>query len=178
MARTCLLVYLLLLACYVLTPLNQAQALSQAEIHVIALNAERSFTHIVELWKDQRFDDLYEVGTFASQSDISPEGFSRYMSYATRDLQCCWRMLQDVQTTVDIPERAYIRARLGFKNKEYLVWRGQDRYVARGFAEEETLTFVLQYERQQWRIDLFRILELSGIALEIPAYPVPYWRPY
>jgi hypothetical protein len=37
--------------------------------------------------------------------------------------------------------------------------------------KEETLTFLLQLEDDAWRIDLFRILALSGIPLEIPGVP-------
>ena len=176
--RTVLLINLLLVVCFSLLQPDPARGLTRSDINAIALNAERRFTHIVRLWKDQRFEDLYDLGTFASQVDISVEGFIRYMGYATRSLQCCWRMIQDVKTTVDSPERVYIQARLGFKNKEFLVLRGQHRYIARGFDEEETLTFVLHHERQQWRIDLFQILGLSGIDMEIPAYPVRPWRPY
>ena len=56
--------------------------------------------------------------------------------------------------------------------------RGQQRFVARGFLEEETLTFLVQFEDQRWRIDLFRVLALSGVPLEFPGHTFPFFRPY
>jgi hypothetical protein len=158
---------------------RHAYALTQDEINRIAFVAQRSFEHIVQLWKDEAFAELYDHGTFASQVDISPEGFTRYMGYATRSLQCCWRTIQAIESIVEAPDKVYVKARLGFKNKEFLVLRGQHRFLARGFAEEETLTFLLQHEREQWRVDLFRILALSGVPVEIPGYPPLFFRrPY
>jgi hypothetical protein len=63
---------------------GRAQELTLDELRQIAFTAQRGFEHILQLWKEQRFVDLYEFGTFASQVDISPEAFTRYMSYATR----------------------------------------------------------------------------------------------
>jgi hypothetical protein len=65
---------------------------------------------------------------------------------------------------------------VGFKNKEFLVLRGQHRFLARGFAEQETLTFAVRWEEARWRIDLFRVLALSGVALEVPGSS--FYRPY
>lgn len=149
----------------------RAQELTQEDVQRIAFEAQRAFEHIVQLWKDQRAAELYTFGTFTSQADISPEAFVRYMSYATRTLQCCWATLQNVSTRFVSPEQVYVRGRLGFKNREHLIVRGHERFLARGFEEEETLTFLVQYEDQYWRIDLFRILALSGIPLEIPGVP-------
>ncbi len=154
----------------------QAQELTQEDVHRITFEAQRTFEHIVQLWKDQRAAELYGFGTFLSQSDISPEAFERYMSYATRTLQCCWETLRNVSTRFVNPDQVYVRGLLGFKNKEYLVVRGNERFVARGFAERETLTFLLQFEDQHWRIDLFRILALSGASLDIPGTPLQWQR--
>ncbi len=148
-----------------------AQEQTTHESKLIAFAAERSLAHLVRLWKDKRFDALYKLGTFASQVDISPEGFERQMGFATRTLQCCWQTIQDIESTVESPRRVYVKARLGFKTKEFLVLQEQHRTIARGFAEEETLTFLLQFERQQWRLDLFRLLALSGIPLEVHTHP-------
>jgi hypothetical protein len=155
---------------------GQAQELTPNDLKQIAFAAQRGFEHILQLWKDQRFAELYEFGTFASQVDISPEAFVRYMSYAPRTLQCCWLLLQHVESRVVAPDTVYVRARVGFKNKEFLVLRGQNRFLARGFAEQETLTFVVRWEEARWRIDLFRILDLSGISLEVPG--ASFYRPY
>jgi hypothetical protein len=156
----------------------KAQELTRDDINRTIFEAERGFAHVVQLWKDMRFAELYEHGTFASQVDLSPEGFVRYMGYATRMLQCCWETIQDLQGRFDSLNRVYVKARLGFKNKEFLVMRGQQRFVARGFVEEETLTFLMQFEDQRWRIDLFRVLALSGVPLELPGHSSPFFRPY
>ena len=155
---------------------GKAQELTTDDLKHIAFAAQRSFEHILQLWKDQRFAALYEFGTFDSQVDLSPEAFERYMSYATRTLECCWLLLQHVESRLVAPDTLYVKARVGFKNKEFLVLRGQHRFIARGFAEQETLTFVVRWEEPRWRINLFRVLALSGVALEFPgAY---FYRPY
>ena len=155
---------------------GMAQEWTPDELRQIAFTAQRSFEHILQLWKEQRFVELYEFGTFASQVDISPEAFARYMSYATRTLECCWLLLQNVESRIVAPDTVYVKGRIGFKNKEYLVVRGRNRFIARGFAEQETLTFAVRWEEARWRIDLFRILALSGIALDIPGAFL--YRPY
>ena len=153
---------------------GMAQELTSDDLKNMAFAAQRGFEHILQLWKDQRFTAMYEFGTFASQVDLSPEAFERYMSYATRTLQCCWLLLQHVESRIVAPDTAYVKARVGFKNKEFLVVRGQHRFIARGFAEQETLTFAVRWEESRWRIDLFRILALSGVSLEFPGFYRPY----
>jgi hypothetical protein len=153
-----------------------AQELTPNDLRRIAFAAQRGFEHILQLWKDQRFAELYEFGTLASQVDISPEAFVRYMSYATRTLECCWLLFQHVESRVVAPDTVYVKGRVGFKNKAFLVLRGQHRFIARGFAEQETLTFAVRWEEARWRIDLFRILDLSGVSLEVPG--AFFYRPY
>ena len=171
-----LLVSVLVLSLFVSPVSGIAQELTTADLRYIAFTAQRGFEHILQLWKDQRFAELYEFGTFASQVDVSPEAFARYMSYASRTLECCWLLLQNVESRVVAPDTVYVKARVGFKNKEFLVMRGQHRYIARGFAEQETLTFPVRWEASRCRIDLFRILALSGVSLEFPGSS--FYRPY
>jgi hypothetical protein len=174
--RRLLLVSVLMLSLFVSPVSGIAQELTTDDLRYIAFTARRGFEHILQLWKDQRFAELYEFGTFASQVDLSPEAFERYMSYASRTLQCCWLLLQNVESRVVAPDTVYVKARVGFKNKEFLVMRGQHRYITRGFAEQETLTFLVRWEASRWRLDLFRILALSGVSLEFPGSS--FYRPY
>ena len=156
----------LMLCLWVCPGPGQAQELTANDLKQIAFAAQRGFEHILQLWKDQRFAELYEFGTFASQVDISPEAFVRYMSYASRTLECCWLLLQHVESRVVAPDTVYVQARVGFKNTGFLVLPGQNRGVARGFAAQETLTFAMRWEDARWRIDLFRVLDLSGVSLD------------
>lgn len=158
--------------------LSHAQDFSDVERQRIAFTAQRGFEQIVQLWKDKRFEDLYTFGTFASQAELSPEAFEQYMRHATRTLQCCWATLQDVTSRFETVDRIYIKGRFGFRNKEFLVVRDRERFVARAFLEEETLTFLVQREEERWRVDLFRILALSGTPLEIPGAPFFLHRHY
>ncbi len=167
-AARLLLALLLLAGLWSPLEAQDRDGLDRAERQRLALAAERSFVQMVRLWKDQRFEELYELGTLASQVDLSPEAFARQMQHASRTLQCCWAMVRDLSSRLQTPERVYVRARLGFKNKAFLIVQGEHRVVARGFDETETLTFVLQREEQGWRIDLFKVLALSGVSLELP----------
>jgi hypothetical protein len=157
---------------------SEAQELTRDRLHRITFEAEREFAQMVQLWKDRRFAELYARGTLASQGDLSPEAFVRYMGYATRALECCWQTLHGLHSRFAAPDRVYVTARLGFKHKEFLVMHGQHHIVARGATEEETLTFLLQREAHAWRINLFRILALSGVPLDLPGSLVPLFRPY
>src|SRR4029434_1842755 len=128
-----------LVVCLFVRPVpGMAQELTPNDLRQIAFAAQRGFEHILRLWKDQRFAELYEFGTVASQVDISPEAFARYMSYASRTLQCCWLLFQHVENRVVAPDTVYVKARVGFKNKEFLVLRGYNRFLARGFAEQRS----------------------------------------
>ena len=181
MRRKCRLYRRLYTSVFVLSLLTMwsngiAQELTSHDIHRIRLEAERGFAQIIQLWKDGRFAELYTYGTFASQVDLSPEAFVYHMGHATRTLQCCWQTIQGVESRFDSPERVYVKARLGFKRREFLVVRGQHRFIARGFLAEETLTFLLQQEEQAWRLDLFRILALSGVPLELPSHSLFHLR--
>src|SRR5262249_57404790 len=91
--RRLLLVSVLLLSLFGSPVPGMTQELTLDDLRRIAFTAQRSFEHILQLWKDKRFAELYEFGTFASQVDLSPEAFERYMSYASRTLECCWLLL-------------------------------------------------------------------------------------
>ena len=73
------LVGVLVICLFVRPGLGLAQELTPNDLKRIAFAAQRGFEHILQLWKDQRFAELYEFGTFASQVDISPEAFARFM---------------------------------------------------------------------------------------------------
>ena len=69
-----------LVICLFVCPVpGRAQELTPNDLKQIAFAAQRGFEHILQLWKDQRFAELYEFGTFASQVDISPEAFARFI---------------------------------------------------------------------------------------------------
>jgi len=174
--RRFLLVSVLLISLFGSPVPGMTQELTIDDLRHIAFTAQRGFEHILQLWKDKRFAELYEFGTFASQVDLSPEAFERYMSYASRTLECCWLLLQNVESHVVAPDMVYVKARVGFKNTGFLVMRGQHRFIARGFAAQETLTFPVRWEAARWRIDLFRVLALSGISFESPG--TFFYRPY
>ena len=111
------LVGVLVLSLLVRAVPGTAQELSADDLKQMAFAAQRGFEHILQLWKDQHFAELYEFGTFASQVDLSPEAFERYMSYATRTLQCCWLLLQQVESRIVAPDTAYVKARVVSKTK-------------------------------------------------------------
>ena len=120
----------------------------------------------VDLWREQKFDDLYELGTVQSQGQFQKEQFIELMKNSNKKLQCCWATLQDLQGFVESPTRIAVRAKLGYENFQHTKNNTPDRdtefsqWVISSSFDPHTFLMVLEQER--WRIDLTEVLLASG----------------
>ena len=72
----------------------------------------RDFELILDLWRDGRYDDLFER-TAAGKN--SKEQLAEKLASATRRPACCWEKMQDAQVSLKSERAAVVRARLGFE---------------------------------------------------------------
>ena len=87
---------------------SEAVNRSNAEQEVL-----RDFEQILDLWRDGRYDDLFER-TAAGKN--SKEQLTDKLTSASRRPACCWEKMQDAQVTVKSARAAVVRAKLGFED--------------------------------------------------------------
>jgi len=71
----------------------------------------RDFELILDLWRDGRYDDLYQ----RTAGKGSREQFAERLAAGTRKPACCWEKMQDARVSLKSPRAAVVRARLGFE---------------------------------------------------------------
>lgn len=133
----------LLLCLLAALPLWGRQAAVDDE--AIRSDAVRGFETILDLWRDGRYDELYQR-TLISGKDTK-ESFSRRMAAAPLKPSCCWEKMQEVDVRVKTPTSVVVSARLGLD--------------APGALEYKTKAFKLLLEDGKWRIARSDLLALA-----------------
>lgn len=110
-------------------------------------DARRSLEEILDIWRDGRYDSLYER-TFNSGRH-SKESFISKVKSASRKPACCWEKMQDVKVTVKNSDSAAIRAKLGLE-------------AAGTGTEFSTKSYTLVKEDGVWKMSMSDILSLAG----------------
>jgi hypothetical protein len=101
---------------------------------------------ILSLWKDEKYNELYDHGDQKSRRAIRREDFERRMRKKGIGLASSWETLRDIQVDVESAILAYATARIGLKPK------------GGGETKFRTETYRLRFEKGMWRIDLAKIL--------------------
>lgn len=112
----------------------------------IAADVERDLGAALDLWRDGRYEDLYE--RVVPSGKQSKETFVRKMAAAPRRPTCCWDKMQDVQITVKNGSTVTVRAKLGFED-------------AVG-TETVTRSFKMVRKGDTWRLSQTDIVSLAG----------------
>ena len=95
----------------------------------------RDFEHILDLWRDGRYAELYERTTGGKEGK---ESFAKRLASAPRKPACCWEKMQDARVSMKSDRAASVRARLGFEGnvsgtdfitKEIKLKRGADAWM-------------------------------------------------
>ena len=109
---------------------------------------ERSLGQILDLWRDGRYEELYER-TLAGGSQ-SREAFMARLSSATYRPACCWEKLREVRVIMKSEDQAIIRAKIGLE----------------GGTGSSATTRDLKLTREDgaWRIARGDLLALAGAA--------------
>ena len=120
--------------------------LTPGEKRQIGSSAEEALKEVISLWKDGKYEELYEYGYRTNQVSLSKEDFIRRMKNKSWELSTAWETIRDVEADVVSPRSVYVRARLGFRKKT----GGETRFV--------TETFQITMEGDRWRTGLYKII--------------------
>jgi hypothetical protein len=138
---------LLLVALMSLIPnFSFSRDLTPTEKRKIESDATEAFDMIFRLWKDGKYEDLYEHGYRRSQTSISKENFVIKMRNKSHELASSWEAIRDIEAEVVSRRLVYVRAKIGYRKK------------VGGDTKFRTETYRIEFEGDRWRIDLTKIL--------------------
>lgn len=136
-----------LLTILLVIPISLLSAdLTPGEKRRIGSSAEEALKEVISLWKDGKYEELYEYGYRTNQVSLSKENFIRRMKNRSWELSTAWETIRDVEADVVSPRSVYVRARLGFRRKT----GGETKFV--------TETFQMTMEGDRWRTGLYKII--------------------
>jgi hypothetical protein len=113
----------------------------------IQKEAAKGFEQLLDLWRDGRYDELYDR-TFGGGE--SRERFAARLAAAPLKPACCWEMMQDVKVSAGKGNRATLKARIGLEG-------GVN-------GDSATRSFRLIKEDGVWKASRSEIISLSGSA--------------
>ncbi|MGO8991624.1 MAG: DUF4124 domain-containing protein [bacterium] len=103
---------------------------------------------ILSLWKDGRYDLLYEWGDQKSRAAVNKENFEHRMKKKGIGLASSWETMQDIQVDVKSATQAYVTVKIGYK----LVRGGETKF--------RTETYRMSLEKGAWKISLTKLLSV------------------
>ena len=77
---------------------------------------ESAFNEIVNLWYDQKFDELYDRFVYKEKGTISKGKLINRMTKEKKKLACCWQKVQDVKIKIYSSGKAEVKAKFGFED--------------------------------------------------------------
>ena len=105
-----------------------------------------SFKNIISLWKEKKYDALYDCGDRKSRTQLAKEDFLRRMERKNWEPALSWETIRDIEVDVKNATLVYVTARIGYKPKQG------------GETRIRTETYEMRLEKGTWRIDLMKIL--------------------
>jgi hypothetical protein len=122
----------------------------------VAVEARRGFEEILDLWRDDRWDELYD--RLIPSHGSGKYAFVDQLNHSARRPACCWEKIQEGSVTFIDPHTASITARLGIE-----VEGVGTRFVTR--------TFRLVKEGGVWKLPEADIITLAEPNMQrIPKY--------
>ena len=115
-----------------------------------ALQAEarQGFEQILDLWRDGRYDDLFERTITGGK--MTKESFSVRLAGATLRPACCWEKMQDVKISAGKGKTVTVRAKVGLEGMSG--------------TEFKTRSYRMVKEEGVWKLSQADILSLCGGA--------------
>jgi len=114
----------------------------------------RDFEQILDLWRDGRFEELFER-TSGGRDGL--ESFAKKLASSPRRPACCWEKLQEAQISLKGERSAQLRARLGFDGSV-------------PGTQFITKTIPLKKENGVWTITQSELLFLANYSKKRPLY--------
>ena len=122
---------------------NEVQQVNKRKIES---DAAEGLKTIVSLWKDEKYEALYQYGTDKNKVAIAKENFVRKMKKKNWGLASSWETIQDIETRFKNPTLVYVTARVGHKPKQG------------GNVKILTETYQMTLENGVWKTDLSKIM--------------------
>ena len=104
---------------------------------------------ILSLWKDRRYDLLYDWGDQKSRATVNKEDFEHRMKKKGMGLASSWETMQDIQVDVKSPTLAYATVKIGYQ----LTKGGETKF--------RTETYRMSLEKGMWKISLTKLLSVK-----------------
>ena len=101
---------------------------------------------ILSLWKDGKYDLLYDHGDQKSRMAVNKEDFEHRMKKKGIRLASSWEGIRNIEVDVRSATLAYATARIGFRST-----RG-------GETKFRTETYRMSFEKGMWKINFTKIL--------------------
>jgi hypothetical protein len=115
-------------------------------VNKIEADVIESVKTILSLWKDGKYDALYDHGDQKSRMSVNREAFEYRMTKKGIGLASSWETVRDIKVEVKSATLAYATAKIGFKPT-----RG-------GETKFHTETYRMSFEKGMWKINLSKIL--------------------
>jgi len=109
-----------------------------------------SFQDILSLWKDKKYDALYDCGDRKSRSSMAREDFGKRMRKNSWEVASSWEKVRDIEVDVKSATVAYVTARIGYRPKQG------------GDTRTRAQTYEMRLENGTWRINLTKVLNARG----------------
>lgn len=109
-------------------------------------SARAAFESILDLWRDGRFDQLYERTQRSGKK--AKEDFVRKMENGVYRPACCWQKMQDVTVHIENGDFASVRAKIGLEGGSDITYK--------------TRSYKMVREGDVWRISQSDLLSLAG----------------
>ena len=105
-----------------------------------------SIKTILSLWKDGKYNAMYDHGDQKSRRAVNKEDFEHRMTKKGIGLASSWETLRDIQVDVKSATLAYATVKIGYKPA-----RG-------GETKFRTETYRMSFEKGMWKINLTKLL--------------------
>ena len=128
------------------SPRKDRNEVQQVNKRKIESDAAEGLKTIVSLWKDEKYEALYEYGTDKNKVAIAKENFVRKMKKKTWGLGSSWETIQDIEPKFKSPTLVYVTARIGHKPKQG------------GNIKILTETYQMTLKDGIWKTDLSKIM--------------------
>jgi hypothetical protein len=109
-------------------------------------SARAAFEQILDLWRDGRYNDLYELTQRSGKS--AKEDFAKKLENGSYKPACCWQKMQDVSVHIENDDFAVVRAKIGLEGG--------------GDTTFKTRSYKLVREGDVWRISQSDLFSLAG----------------
>ena len=115
-------------------------------VNKIEGNVIESVNTILSLWKDGKYNVLYDYGDQKSRVAVNKETFEHRMRKKGIGLASSWETIRDIKVDVKSATLAYATVKIGFKP------------TGGGETKFRTETYQMSFQKGMWKINLMKIL--------------------